>query len=324
MRIALTGATVGVGRELCAEARARVFRVRALVRDLAAASALARDGVELVRGDLETTRALVEVAEGADVFIHTAAHVGDWGSRDDFERVNVGGTRNAVLAAASAKVPRFVHVSSVAVYGRPREGVIDETFPIRPVGTPYEDTKIAAEAFALERGRELGLAVSAVRPPVIVGEHDRVFLPRIVKQLRQRTALLIDGGAGLFNMVDVRDVVDVLLRCASNDSARGEVFNVAAAPPRIRDLFDAIADAVGAPRPRLSVPRAPAMAVAKLLDKAWKLAKVPHPPPVTPFVVTMMTLRVVYDAAKARRVLGWAGAGDPLVRVRELARRYAR
>ena len=320
MKIALTGATGGLGRAVADAALARGFGVRALVRDVSAAEGLRRAGVELVRGDLANHAALVDAARGADVFVHSAAHVGDWGPREEFERINVGGTENAVRAAAEAGVKRFVHVSSVAVYGRPRTGIITERYPIHPVGTPYEDTKMSAESLAFALGHRLGLEVTAIRPPVIFGEYDRVFLPRVIRQLKKRVALLIDGGHGRFNTVDVRDVVDVLFRSATHPGAVGEVFNVASVPPRVADLFNTIADAAGAPRPGVSVPRPAAMAVARVVDRAYRLARAANPPPVTPFVVTMMSLDVVYDATKARDVLGWPGAGSPLDRLRELAR----
>ena len=319
MKIALTGTTGGLGRAICDAALAQGFGVRGLVREPRAAADLAVRGVTLVRGDLETPSALLELARGADVFIHSAAHVGDWGKREEFEQTNVGGTWRAIQAAADGGVKRFVHVSSVAVYGRPRLGIIEETFPTTLVGTPYEDTKIAAEGLVFGRARELGLEVTAIRPPVILGPHDRVFLPRLIRQLEKGAAVLINGGEGLFNLVDVDDVIDVLFRCATLPSAVGQAFNVAADPPRIRDLFDAIADGAGVRRARLSIPRLPAMLLARALDGGYRLAGSNHPPPVTPFVVTMMSLKVVYNARKARDVLGWKGAEPPLPRIRELA-----
>ncbi len=322
MRIALTGATGGVGRAVCEKFLEEGRDVSALVRTPAAAGWLAAKGARLVRGDLDAKEALADLVRGADVVVHCAAHVGDWGTREEFERVNVGGTRNMVEAAAAAKVPRFVHVSSVAVYGRPKTGTIREEYGRHRMGTPYEDTKIGAEEVAFGRGSELGLEVTAVRPPVVFGEHDKVFLPRVVAQLRKRMALLIDGGEGLFNMVDVRDVVDVVSRLLTHEKAPGEVFNVAAVPPCIRDVFDAIADGAGAPRSRFSVPRPVAMLLARALDRGWKLAKAGGPPPLTPFVVTMVTLKVTYDATKAQRLLGWPAPSSPLERLRELARTY--
>src|SRR5438105_570420 len=127
MIVAVTGATGGVGTALVRALRARGDSVRALVRD----PARAKLDATLVRGDLGDEAALEEVARGADAFVHTAAHVGDWGDSAEFEDVNVGGTRRAVEAAARAKVKRFVHVSSVAVYGRPESGNIDQTTPAR-------------------------------------------------------------------------------------------------------------------------------------------------------------------------------------------------
>jgi nucleoside-diphosphate-sugar epimerase len=313
MRIALTGATGGLGTTLALAARSRGDEVTALVRDPAKAAELERAGVKLVRGDLDDDAALDATARGASVFVHAAAHVGDWGDPMTFERVNVGGTRHCVEAAARENVKRFVHVSSVAVYGRPAEGIIDETYAARACGGAYEDTKLEAERIAFTLGAGLGLEVSAVRPPVIFGPHDRVFLPRLVKQLRARMAVLIDGGLSPFNVVDAADVVDVILRCAEQRGAVGEAFNVAAAPPpAFRDVLGAVADAADVPRPRLSVPRGVAMTLARVMDDAWRIVDAKSPPPLTPFVVTLLTRNVTYDASKARRVLGWTGGHDPL------------
>ena len=313
MHIALTGATGGLGTTLALAARARGDDVTALVRDPAKAGELERAGVKLVCGDLDDDAALDSVARGASVFVHAAAHVGDWGDPMTFERVNVGGTRHCIEAAAREKVRRFVHVSSVAVYGRPDEGVIDETYAARACGGAYEDTKLEAERVAFALGRELGLDVAAVRPPVLFGAHDRVFLPRLVKQLRARMVVLIDGGRSPFNVVDTADVVDVIFRCAEQQAAIGEAFNVASAPPPpFREVLDAIADAAGLAHPRLSLPRSVAMTLARVMDDAWRIVDAKSPPPLTPFVVTLLTRNITYDASKARRVLGWDGGHDPL------------
>jgi nucleoside-diphosphate-sugar epimerase len=222
-------------------------------------------------------------------------------------------------------VKRFVHVSSVAVYGRPDSGTIDETYEPRPFGAPYEDTKLAAERFAFDRGRTLGMEVACVRPPIIFGEHDRQFVPRLLGRLARRRVILIDGGRFPLNMVDVSDVVDVILRCCEQAAAIGEAFNVAASPPPlVRDVFEAIADAAGLPRPRVSVPRGVAMVLARVLDAAYRAARSPRPPMVTPFVVTQLTRDVVYDASKAHRVLGWTGGRDPLEGLRRAAVFHAR
>lgn len=311
MKIAVTGVTSGVGRRLAEIARQRGDEVRGLVRDPERldARALGRLGVTLVPGQLSDKTALAELAKGADVLVHAAAMVGDSGTLAEMEAVNVGGTRSALDAAKSASVPHFVHVSSSAVYGRPDRGRVTEAWPTRPSGLPYEDTKTAAERLAFERGRELGLSVIAVRPPIIYGPYDRNFMPRTLGMLRKRAAVLIDGGAAPLNVVWVDHVASVILLAAARRDLGGEAFNVMdevdRRPPSVREVFETIADAAGLPRPTISLPYPVAMAIAKGLGVGYSLARSQKTPPFTPFVVKILTRDVIYDASKARDELGW-------------------
>lgn len=312
MKIAATGITSGVGRRLCEIARARGDLVTGLVRDPSKldARALEKLGVTVVGGDVRDERALAEVARGADVLVHAAAMVGDTGTHEEMERVNVGGTRAALEAARAAGVRHFVHVSSSAVYGRPDQGRVTEAWPTRTSGMPYEDTKTFAERLAFERGREIGLSVVAIRPPIIYGPYDRNFMPRALTMLRKRAVVLIDGGKAPLNLVWVDHVVDVILRAAARPDLGGEAFNVMdevdRRPPSVREVFEAIARAAELPAPRLSLPFAVAMAAAKGLQAGFSLAKIGRTPPLTPFVVKILTRDVIYDASKARDELGWA------------------
>jgi nucleoside-diphosphate-sugar epimerase len=326
MRLALTGITSGIGMRLAEMALSRGDTLRALVRDPARgpAAALAAQGVTLVRGDIGDARALSEVARSADAFIHLAAHVGDWGAAEQFERVNVGGTRAALEAAAAAGVPRFVHMSSSAVYGRPDRGRVTEEWPTRKIGLPYEDTKTDAERLAFERGGALGLSVVAIRPPIVYGPYDRNFLPRAVESLRAGRFLLIDGGRAPLNVVWVDHVVDVVLRAAERDDIAGEAFNimdeVSGRPPSVREVGETIAREMGLPLPRRSVPYAIAMAGAHVIDRAFKLRRAERPPPFTPFVVKLLTRDVIYDSSKAVRMLGF----QPQLHALEGIARFAR
>ncbi|MDI3290338.1 NAD-dependent epimerase/dehydratase family protein [Polyangium sp. 15x6] len=325
MKIAATGVTSGVGRRLCEIAREAGHEVTGLVRDPERldARALSRIGVRIVGGDIADRPALADVLRGADVVVHAAAMVGEPTDAAEMERVNVGGTRAVIEAAAEARVPHVVHVSSVAVYGRPDRGRVTEAWPTRTSGLPYEDTKTHAERLAHERGRALGLSVIAVRPPMIYGPHDRNFLPRALATLRKRMMLLVDGGRTPLNVVWVDHVVDVVLRAAERRDLGGEAFNVMdevdARPPSVREVFEAIARAAELPAPRLSLPYPAAMAAAKSLAAVFSLAGRKETPPLTPFVVKLLSRDVVYDASKAVRELGWT----PRMRALEGISRYA-
>src|SRR5207245_7245878 len=103
-------------------------------------------------------------AKGANVVIHAAAQVGDWGALRRFEDANVAGTRNVLDAAEGAGAGRFVHVSSVAVYGRQWGQVLSEATPYHLTGDAYCDTKIAAEEAVWERHGTVRVRQRCVRP----------------------------------------------------------------------------------------------------------------------------------------------------------------
>jgi nucleoside-diphosphate-sugar epimerase len=326
MKLAVTGITSGVGMRLVEMALAGGHEVAGLVRDPGRADArrLAGLGARLVHGDLDTTAALADLCRGAGAALHLAAHVGDEGTLEQFERVNVTGTRNVVEAAAAMGVRRFVHLSSVAVYGRPPHGRVTEEWPTKKIGLPYEDTKTEAERLAFQRGGLLGLEVAAVRPPIIYGPYDRNFMPRAVAALRGRRFLLIDGGRAPLNVAWVDHVVEVLLLAASHPAAAGQAFNVMdevdTFPPSVREVGEILARELGLPRPVLSLPAPAARLLARVVERLWKAAGAAGPPPITPFVVTQVTREVVYDASKAVALLGWG----PKIRAAEGLARAAR
>lgn len=328
-KIAVTGITSGVGVRLAEMALDGGHEVTGLVRDPERADAkrLAGLGVRTVSGDLDDPTALAALAQGQDAVLHLAAQVGDRGAPEQFVRVNVGGTRRVAIATSEAGVKRLVHLSSTAVYGRPDHGRVDETWPTKHTGNSYDDTKTDAERAAFAIGRERGMEVAAVRPPIIYGPYDRNFMPRAATALFARRFLLIDGGTAPLNVVWVDHVVDVLLRAALSDAAPGEAFNVMdevdGRPPSVREVGTAIAEAIGAPRPTRTVPFSVAMALGHVAERAFDAFRPEETPPLTPFVVKILTRDVIYDASKAARLLGWKPRVGALAGITREARAFA-
>ena len=82
------------------------------------------------RGDLSDAVAVRAAVTGADVVVHAAAKVGDWGATHDYRAVNVDGLRNLLEACRAHPVKRFVHLSSLGVYAARHHYQTDESEPI--------------------------------------------------------------------------------------------------------------------------------------------------------------------------------------------------
>ncbi len=110
----VTGGSGFIGGRLVRRLVADGSRVRALARSDRSAAAVAELGAEPVRGDLDDVAAMTDGARGCQAAFHLAAHLGSWGSREEFERGNVIGTQNALAAGRAAGVRHFVHCGTEA------------------------------------------------------------------------------------------------------------------------------------------------------------------------------------------------------------------
>src|SRR4051794_15231310 len=110
-RVAVTGAGGFVGAALCRRLAADGFEVIGLDVNEALAARVRASGAEFRRADTTERASLDEALRGVKRVAHTAAVVGDWGPRELYERVNVGGTSNVIDAARDAAAERVVHVS---------------------------------------------------------------------------------------------------------------------------------------------------------------------------------------------------------------------
>ena len=111
--IFITGATGLVGSHATEEALKRGHRVRALVRPTSDTRWLDQWGVETIVGDLEDPKAFQAGVAGADWVFNCAAKVGDWGTLDEFRRLNVEALR-LLLDAAVPRPARTVRPRQLA------------------------------------------------------------------------------------------------------------------------------------------------------------------------------------------------------------------
>jgi nucleoside-diphosphate-sugar epimerase len=297
MRTFITGASGFIGGALAARLRAAGHEVRGV--DLRADPA---GGV--VAGDVGEPGAWQDHAAGSDVVVHTAATVSLRLERPEgVWRANVVGTGNALDAAVRAGARRFVHLSSVTVFGFDFPDGVHERHPVRPTGIPYVDTKIASEQLALQAHAEGRIPVTIARPGDVYGPRSRAWAVLPVQLIRARRFTLPGGGRGIFSPVYVDDLVDGLARAAFSEDAAGQVVTLSGGVGvENRAFFGRYADALGVRL--LTLPTGLVRAGAAVAQAAGRLK--PGDNDVNPRAVDYLLRRGTYSVAKARELLGWS------------------
>ncbi len=311
--ILVTGATGLVGSHLVETLRRQGLRVRALVRDPAAAMLAAAAGVELVVGDLSRPESLVAAVRGATVIVHCAAKVGDWGPVDEYRQINVRGLEQLLLAAErQGTLRRFVHISSLGVYPARDHYGTDETTPPSSTGIDgYTLTKVESEQLVLQHVREHGLPAVVLRPGFIYGPRDRSVLPRVIGRLRDGKFAYLGSPDLLMNNTYVGNLIQAILLALDSVRGVGQVYNIA--DGRLvskREFIETICRLSNLPVPKKVVPLGIARPLARVLETVWKWLGKTEAPLLSQARIKFLGLNLDYSIEKAKRELGYIPSTD--------------
>jgi nucleoside-diphosphate-sugar epimerase len=301
-RALVTGAGGFLGSHLALALAAKGHNVSALDIELGKLRQLPTPAhLELVDGDVTDPQVQRRAVEGVGTVFHlAAAHLGVSQSEEAFRRINVGAVEGLVARSREAGVRRFVHCSSVGVYGRIRNPPADEETPCHPE-LVYERTKLEGESVVLEAMRN-GLPAVILRPVWVYGPG----CPRTEKLFRTLSKgrfVLAGDGRNLRHCIYVRDMVAAFQRAAEADSALGQVIVVGdARAVTVRHLVDEMARLAGARRPK-SVPLA-LMYVAALAAE-WGGRVLGQEPPISRRTLRFFTGNTAFDTDRARALLGF-------------------
>lgn len=310
--ILVTGATGMVGSAFARRAAELGYQVRAMVRRDSNRSALDGIPVEFVEGDLADPESLPAALADAEIVVHTAAHVGDWGPAEKYRAINVVALEHMIHAAShSPRLARWVQVSSLGVYPARHHYGTDESVPADAVGLDgYTRTKAEAEALLNHHVREHKFPAVIVRPGIIYGPGDRHALPRFIEKIDTGKMKIVGRGDRLINNTYVGNLVDAIVLAVEKPGIEGETFNIRDERLVTREEFvNTIADYLGKPHPRRVPEIIPRLLVGPI-ERIAKLRGRKDPPFLTRAQIKFMTLNLDYSIAKAKRVLGYKPAVD--------------
>jgi nucleoside-diphosphate-sugar epimerase len=239
----VTGASGFIGSRVVELLRLREkCDVRAVVHNPGNASRLARLDVELVQADLSSHESARQLVQGCDSVVHCAIGT-DWGDPRRIFDVTVNGTRRLAEEALESRLRRFVHVSTMSVYGDDGAltGELTETTPLQPVrGGVYGESKLAAER-AVMGLVERGLSATVFRPARVFGPFSRIFIHRPLQAIENGSFAWLGSPDVPCDMVYVDNVAEALLTGLFSDPhlVNGEAFNLGDGDPTTwRQFYD--------------------------------------------------------------------------------------
>lgn len=266
-RAFVTGATGFIGGHLVRALVDRGDDVVCAVRPTSNTSALDPLGVRYAVADVNDPDSLRAPCADADVVYHLAAMLRQpWHA--DFLTTNADGARNVATACAAApNPPVMIAVSSLAAAGPARDGMpVDETVTPRPVSR-YGESKLRGERAVAELAADV--PVTVVRPPMVLGEGDRMALPMFRTAARGFQVVPIRGPLSL---VYVGDLAQLLIAAADRGermlppngatNGKGIYFGAFADHPTLQDMGDLIGASLG--RSRVRAIRPPALLLKAL------------------------------------------------------------
>jgi nucleoside-diphosphate-sugar epimerase len=266
------------------------------------AIAATRDGRGGTRKlDLRDPATMRAALAGVTAVVHCA--VGD-------RSVTVDGTSTLLRAAVQAGVCRFIHMSSVAVYGPIPGKVREDATLVSPDDNNYAGWKSAAEQACLA---EPGIETIRLRPAIVYGPGGTLWVSQMARRIRSgRWGVFGPGGEGTCNLVHVSDVATAVTAALRAPTAGG-AFNING-PEALtwNEWFRRLAAAIGAPplptiSPRVLQARSVASLPLKALSRLrpgvaadWLLGAPASSE------LTLFALAATYPTDAARAGLGWS------------------
>jgi nucleoside-diphosphate-sugar epimerase len=262
--VLITGGAGFIGINLCRFLLARGYEVRSL--DIAPFHHPERAMVDVMLGDVRDSAIVAQAMRGVSCVVH-AASAPTLSTAEEIFSANVVGTGTVLQTAVRHRVPRFIFLSSTAVYGVQAHHLMHEGDPLHGTGS-YAEAKIGAEHLC-EASRLSGSCVTILRPTTIVGPGRRGVLEALYEfAFEGRNFPTLGSGRTPSQVLDVADACEAIYQClVMRPDLVNDTFNLG--PPvfgTIREGFQTVLDRAGHGKRVIVIPRGPASALLKLLE----------------------------------------------------------
>jgi dihydroflavonol-4-reductase len=218
-KVLITGANGFLGSNLARELFRSGYDIRVFVRPEADLSTITDIPFELCYGHIHDAEDVLEAVSGCDIVVHAAAVTDQWGiGFEQYEKINVEGTKNIADAVLQCGVEKLIFVSTANTIepgSKDKPGTELNGFTLFAANSGYITTKYLAQQYILEQVEQNKLPAVVVNPTFMIGPNDSK--PSSGKMLlygvQNRLLLYPPGGK---NFVYVMDVCKAIARAISH------------------------------------------------------------------------------------------------------------
>lgn len=300
--ILVTGAGGFIGYQLCRHLAQAGYTVTGI--DLRYPGDVEQAPFVAERGDFRDEDLMKRLLEDVDAIIHLAsAHLSIRLDDREYWDINVHSLPRLLHLSRRAGVRKFIHVSSVGVYGNLAEWPADEQTTCHPQSI-YGETKLAGEGAVRQFCEKTGLPAVILRPAWVYGPTCPRF-QKLYRTLKKGKFVFVGSGSNLRHPLYIADMLQALELAMIRDGADGELLIVGgeqALPTRA--IIERICDATGIAKPRFRIPYSLGKMLALTMESTSRLIHIE--PPVSRRTLEFFDTNNAFDISKAKRLLDFS------------------
>jgi len=321
-KVLITGATGFTGRLLTHKLINAGADVSIIARESSQAGDLQGLPINWFRGDIADPIIAQQATKGIEYIFHIAAAFREVKATvEDYRKIHLYSTQNLAKAVQpQPQFKRFIHTSTVGIHGHiPGDDLADEQYRTS-TGDDYQLTKLEGEQWLHEFGRETGLPYTVIRPAAIYGPGDRRLL-KIFKMASKGFFLFFGKGKGIYHLIHVEDLTNIMLEAGTNEAALSEAFIAASNEPiAMVDMAELIGRALGKNVRVIRLPIAPLFLAADICNAIC--VRLGIDPPLHRRRVAFYTKDRKFDNSKILNVLNYTPEYDNATGIKESALWY--
>ncbi len=243
--------------------------------------------------------------QGCDWVINLAGLYSYWEPDNKlYWEIYVIGTRNVMEAALETNFSKVIHVSTVVIYGKQTDNLINEESNPGQRFTRYFKSEFEGDQIVWRMYKESGLPVVVIYPTGVLGACDQQVSGVYISDLIHNRLPLNAFDKSVHTWVYVKDVAEAILRAAEKPDNIGEKYFIGNQRLSMKEFNMLVSKISGVRLPKLGMPEFLAFPMAFFLTGISRVTKKRPLWGISAEQVRIMKVGSRVDGTKAERDLG--------------------